>query len=59
MNNRWLIIANPSSGKGHIQKVWVDIEQSLLRINILFSMRQRSKSREATPIVRQAIDTEG
>ncbi len=59
MNNRWLIIANPSSGKGHIQKVWRDIEQALLRKNIVFSMKQTSKSREATQFVRQAIDTEG
>jgi YegS/Rv2252/BmrU family lipid kinase len=59
MNNRWLIIVNPSSGNGHIQKVWADIEKAFLQKNIVFSIRKTAKSREATQIVRQAIDTEG
>ena len=58
-NQRWLVVANPTSGGGKVARQWAKIEQALTENGIAFEARLTTKRREATDIVRRAIADEG
>ena len=58
-NQRWLVVANPTSGGGKVARQWAKIEQALTENGIAFEARLTTKRREATDIVREAITHEG